>query len=242
MVLLLTACFMFHGNGGQSGNEGVLMPPTCKIVEQTDLGADEVAVGFEFAPAAMIEASEGVWSGRYEVGLPDDRTMTEGRLQLGFADALPTLVTSEQAGTRSCTTPSSTCIAFGDDLYEEFSEPSPECPSRYELLPNGVFVGGAGALDEALTLTVTATPDFVANTHALNVYAAVPVEDLHGTARPTWDTAAWQTTELQLRAALDETGTLYGSTSWFSTGGLTETTSGEGEREETSGGFSLARE
>lgn len=235
VILLLIACSTQLSDAesaaqldGQSGNEGGLFPPVCTVTERIELGDDDVAHDFTIAPSAITIASEGLWTGWYDVDETDANTLAEARFEIRFSDAVPELVTSRLVGT----------IEGPDGEHIDIDEISPDCPPRYELRATGLFSGNDGALDESIVLTVSATAAFAVDAQSLVIFGALGLAAIQGTASPSWDPTDWTTTSLELHSTLDEEGTMYGTTSWVSLG---PDGSGEVQRENY-GGFSLTRQ
>jgi hypothetical protein len=169
--------------GGQSGNEGA-SDPYCEEVSREDLAPDALPEGFVSTPAEVLAATTGSWSGWFD---HDAGALTDGAMTLSAAgDAelvTEVLVTMEDVDTGA----------------REVRVSSDECPTRYEIPASATLYGDLGFFDEAFALTLVA-PALTEPRFAV----ALPLDEVGGTARPSWDTTAWEATELLLEGYVTE--------------------------------------
>lgn len=129
------------------------------------------ADGFDFAAATVLDENLGDWLGTFEYST----TGTDfGQLSLAYGGGEILAVTQELVD------------PGGTDTGPQPGAADPECPSFYRI-PLDVYLRvGDSALSESATVDVEAV-----TAQSPSLLVTIPVDDLLGDARPSWDTRDW---------------------------------------------------
>jgi hypothetical protein len=233
-MLLFFACVLPEPDqdGGQSGNEGhhdddgLLEGPHCEETSREEVALDATAAGLTDTPQEILDTTTGTWTGWFDHDFTDAGELTDGAMEIVYEGAPVEAVTQVQVR-----------YTGDEDDVDTIREPSPDCPDHYEIPARATLYGDEGYLDEAFALTL------IGNGETESTFAAaIPLDSVGGTARPSWDTSAWETTELQLDgSAIDDGGTAYliVSAAWLSLRYPSEHS--VEQQDEDIGGFALER-
>lgn len=161
------------------------------------LATDELPAEFALTPEQALDAAVGSWTGSFDTSAGATSTAT---MDVSYEDGQVELVHDLWE-----------TVEETDSGFETERVASDLCPTRYEIPVSIALAEANGLLDETFGTVL-----FVTAAEGVHIATDLSLDDLVGTASPSWDSSEWEETELRLEMGWVEPATVVASMEWMS--------------------------